>query len=83
MPVAIPSVAIQGQDLACTLERGGGGRQGDRIRPSRRSSVSVVHMAAYAADLHSENNKIGKENSLNEDGEMANERGTHPTVMTF
>jgi hypothetical protein len=37
-----------------------------------------VQVAASVADLHSDANKLSKENSLNEKGEMVNGRGDTP-----
>jgi hypothetical protein len=37
-----------------------------------------VQVAASVADLHSDNNKLSKDNSLNEKGEVVNGRGDTP-----
>jgi hypothetical protein len=50
----------------------------DRIGKGPWFNAKGVQVAASVADLHTENNKLGKENSLNEKGEMVNGRGDTP-----
>ena len=50
----------------------------DRIGPGPWKNVKGVQVAASVADLHSDNNKLSKENSLNEKGEVVNGRGDQP-----
>ena len=50
----------------------------DRIGNGPWFNVKGVQVAASVADLHSENNKLGKETSLTEKGEMVNGRGDTP-----
>lgn len=50
----------------------------DRIGKGPWYNVKGVVVAKDVADLHSENNKLGKENSLTEKGEVVNGRGDKP-----
>jgi hypothetical protein len=50
----------------------------DRIGTGPWVNAKGVQVAASVADLHSENNKLGKENSLTEKGEVVNGRGDTP-----
>jgi hypothetical protein len=50
----------------------------DRIGPGPWFNAKGVQVAASVADLHSDANKLSKENSLNEKGEMVNGRGDSP-----
>lgn len=57
----------------------------DRIGSGPWFNAKGVQVAASVADLHSDNNKLSKENSLNEKGEVNNGRGDTPNrhdVMT-
>ena len=50
----------------------------DRIGAGPWVNAKGVQVAASVADLHSDNNKLSKENSLNEKGEVNNGRGDTP-----
>src|SRR5688572_14652656 len=50
----------------------------DRIGPGPWHNAKGVQVAASVADLHSDNNKLSKENSLTEKGEVVNGRGDKP-----
>jgi hypothetical protein len=50
----------------------------DRIGAGPWVNAKGVQVAANVADLHSDNNKLSKENSLNEKGEVNNGRGDTP-----
>jgi hypothetical protein len=50
----------------------------DRIGSGPWFNAKGVQVAASVADLHSDNNKLSKENSLNEKGEVNNGRGDKP-----
>jgi len=50
----------------------------DRIGSGPWYNANGVMVAQSVADLHSENNKLSKENSLNEKGEVVNGRGDQP-----
>jgi hypothetical protein len=50
----------------------------DRIGSGPWLNAKGVQVAASVADLHSANNKLSKENSLSEKGEMINGRGDTP-----
>lgn len=50
----------------------------DRIGKGPWFNAKGVQVAADLDDLHSENTKLGKENSLNEKGAMVNGRGDSP-----
>src|SRR5688572_3439439 len=50
----------------------------DRIGKGPWYNAKGVMVAKDVADLHSENNKLGKENSLTEKGEVVNGRGDKP-----
>jgi hypothetical protein len=52
----------------------------DRIGAGPWYNAKGVLVAQSVADLHSDNNKLGKENSLNEKGEMVNGRGDTPNM---
>jgi hypothetical protein len=52
----------------------------DRIGSGPWHNVKGVQVAASVADLHSENNKLGKENSLTETGQVVNGRGDDPNM---
>jgi hypothetical protein len=57
----------------------------DRIGAGPWVNAKGVQVAASVADLHSESNKLGKENSLTERGEVVNGRGDTPNkhdIMT-
>jgi len=57
----------------------------DRIGTGPWFNAKGVQVAASVADLHSDNNKLSKENSLNEKGEVNNGRGDTPNrhdIMT-
>jgi hypothetical protein len=50
----------------------------DRIGSGPWFNVNGVQVAANVDDLHSDNNRLSKENSLTETGEMVNGRGDSP-----
>jgi hypothetical protein len=50
----------------------------DRIGTGPWSNAKGVQVAMSVADLHSDANKLSKENSLNEKGEVVNGRGDQP-----
>ena len=50
----------------------------DRIGSGPWTNVKGVTVATSVADLHSDNNKLSKENSLSEKGEIINGRGDTP-----
>jgi hypothetical protein len=50
----------------------------DRIGPGPWNNAKGVRVAENVADLHSANNKLSKENSLSEKGEVINGRGDNP-----
>ncbi len=50
----------------------------DRIGSGPWYNAKGVMVAKSVADLHSENNELSKENSLNEKGEVVNGRGDQP-----
>jgi hypothetical protein len=50
----------------------------DRIGPGPWANAKGVVVATSVADLHSDANKLSKENSLTEKGEMVNGRGDTP-----
>ena len=50
----------------------------DRIGPGPWTNAKGVTVATNVADLHSDNNKLSKENSLTEKGETVNGRGDTP-----
>jgi len=50
----------------------------DRIGPGPWKNVKGVQVASSVADLHSDANKLSKENSLTEKGEVVNGRGDTP-----
>ena len=50
----------------------------DRIGSGPWFNAKGVQVAANVADLHSDTNKLSKENSLNEKGEVVNGRGDTP-----
>lgn len=50
----------------------------DRIGSGPWTAANGVIVATDIADLHSDNNKLGKENSLSEKGEVINGRGDRP-----
>lgn len=52
----------------------------DRIGSGPWHNAKGVMVAQNVADLHSDNNKLSKENSLNEKGEMVNGRGDSPNM---
>ncbi|MDH3244432.1 MAG: hypothetical protein OEM26_07445 [Saprospiraceae bacterium] len=52
----------------------------DRIGTGPWYNAKGVMVAMNADDLHSDNNKLSKENSLNEMGEMVNGRGDQPNM---
>jgi hypothetical protein len=52
----------------------------DRIGSGPWHNVKGVQVAANVADLHSDNNKLGKENSLTETGQVVNGRGDNPNM---
>ena len=52
----------------------------DRIGSGPWYNAKGVMVASSVADLHSNNNKLSKENSLNEKGEMVNGRGDQPNM---
>jgi len=52
----------------------------DRIGAGPWYNAKGVQVAANVADLHSDNNKLGKENSLTEKGAMVNGRGDTPNM---
>ncbi len=54
----------------------------DRIGTGPWFNAKGVQVAASVADLHSDNNKLSKENSLNEKGEVNNGRGDTPNCTT-
>ena len=56
----------------------GGVNAKDRIGTGPWFNAKGVQVAASVADLHSDANKLSKENSLNEKGEVNNGRGDQP-----
>ena len=63
----------------------GGVNAKDRIGSGPWFNAKGVQVAANVADLHSDTNKLSKENSLNEKGEVNNGRGDTPNrhdIMT-
>jgi hypothetical protein len=63
----------------------GGVNAKDRIGAGPWVNAKGVTVATSVADLHSDNNKLSKENSLNEKGEVNNGRGDQPNrhdIMT-
>jgi hypothetical protein len=52
----------------------------DRIGKGPWFNAKGVQVAGSVADLHSENNKLGKENSLTEKGAVVNGRGDNPNT---
>jgi hypothetical protein len=52
----------------------------DRIGAGPWYNAKGVQVAANVADLHSDNNKLSKENSLTEKGAMVNGRGDTPNM---
>jgi hypothetical protein len=52
----------------------------DRIGKGPWYNAKGVMVAKDVADLHSDNNKLGKENSLTEKGQMVNGRGDKPNT---
>ena len=50
----------------------------DRIGPGPWKNVKGVQVASSVADLHSDANKLSKENSLTEKGDVVNGRGDTP-----
>ena len=52
----------------------------DRIGKGPWFNAKGVQVAANVADLHSENTKLGKENSLTETGQAVNGRGDTPNM---
>jgi hypothetical protein len=50
----------------------------DRIGSGPWHNAKGVQVAANVADLHSDNNKLSKENSITEKGEVVNGRGDTP-----
>jgi hypothetical protein len=52
----------------------------DRIGGGPWYNAKGVIVAESVADLHSENNRLSKENSLNEKGEVVNGRGDQPNM---
>ena len=52
----------------------------DRIGSGPWYNAKGVMVAENVADLHSENNKLSKENSLSEKGEVVNGRGDQPNM---
>jgi hypothetical protein len=56
----------------------GGVNAKDRIGSGPWFNAKGVQVAASVADLHSDANKLSKENSLNEKGEVNNGRGDQP-----
>ncbi len=52
----------------------------DRIGPGPWRNAKGVVVATSVADLHSDNNKLGKENSLTEKGAVVNGRGDTPNT---
>jgi hypothetical protein len=52
----------------------------DRIGPGPWYNAKGVLVAQNVADLHSDNNKLSKENSLTEKGTMVNGRGDNPNT---
>jgi hypothetical protein len=66
--------------LSATTGGPGGGpvHARDRIGKGPWFNFKGMQVAASVDDLHSDNNKLGKENSLNEKGEVVNGRGDSP-----
>lgn len=56
----------------------GGVNAKDRIGSGPWHNAKGVQVASSVADLHSDNNKLSKENSISETGEMINGRGDDP-----
>jgi hypothetical protein len=65
-----------------TIAKGGtpGVNARDRIGTGPWYNAKGVQVAASVADLHSENNKLGKDNSLTEKGAKVNGRGDTPIM---
>ncbi|HEY8550980.1 MAG TPA: hypothetical protein VIL35_13570 [Vicinamibacterales bacterium] len=64
--------------LSTSAEGGKAVNARDRIGKGPWYNAKGVQVAASVDDLHSENNKLSKENSLTEKGEMVNGRGDNP-----
>lgn len=67
--------------LSTSAAGGGGGKAvnaKDRIGAGPWVNAKGVQVASSVADLHSDTNKLSKENSLTEKGEMVNGRGDTP-----
>lgn len=56
----------------------GGVNAKDRIGSGPWHNANGVQVASSVADLHSDNNKLSKENSISETGEVINGRGDEP-----
>ena len=63
-----------------TTDRGGSGgvNAKDRIGTGPWHNANGVQVASSVADLHSDNNKLSKENSISEKGKKINGRGDDP-----
>jgi len=75
------SVGAGGQDWRAYLSTTGGDapvNARDRIGSGPWTNANGVVVAMSVADLHSDNNKLGKENSVSESGEPINGRGDTP-----
>ena len=73
---------LQWHAYLSTLPRDGkpGVNARDRIGSGPWSNAEGVQVAASIADLHSENNKLGKDHSLTEKGARVNGRGDTPNM---
>jgi hypothetical protein len=74
------SAGAGGKTWRAYLSTGGDGAVNarDRIGDGPWVNANGVQVAADVDDLHSENNKLGKENSISESGEQINGRGDSP-----
>jgi hypothetical protein len=74
------SVGAGGKTWRAYLSTSGDGAVNarDRIGDGPWVNANGVQVAADVDDLHSENNKLGKENSISEAGEQINGRGDSP-----
>lgn len=75
------SAGAGGKDWRAYLSTSGGDapvNARDRIGSGPWTNANGVVVAMNLDDLHSENNKLGKENSISENGEQINGRGDTP-----
>ncbi len=77
------SVGAGGRTWRAYLSTSGANREAavdarDRVGAGPWSSANGVQVASDIADLHSDTNKLSKENSISESGELINGRGDSP-----